>query len=411
MSDSAPPRDEGSPPDASSPAAGDGGEDAPEREPVGEVTLLLGGDVMIGRGIDQAMPRSTAPDLHEPFVRSARRYLELAIEASGPIPEPLEPGYVWGDALELLTGSHEALCIVNLETAVTDGGRPWEGKGIHYRTHPANVEVLAAAGVDCCVLANNHALDWGREALVETVEHLRDAGIAVAGAGRDATEAAEAPVLEAAGGTRVAVHAFASPTSGVPVEWRAAADRPGVRIVDERQPMSVGLVRGRLARRRNEADLHLVSIHWGGNWGWDLPRSQRRMARALVEEGEAAVIHGHSSHHPKGMEVRAGRPILYGCGDLLNDYEGIAGRERFRGELVVLYEVVLRTAGPGALSRLRLRPFRLRRFRLERPSPDDVEWLRRTLDREGKRTGTEVSEGPGATLEVRRADDGPDGSG
>lgn len=382
------------------------------------LTLLLAGDVMIGRGIDQALEPSVDPELHERWIGDARRYLELAERAHGPIPEPLAPSHPWGDALDVIERADPDARIVNLETALTAGGRRWEGKGIHYRAHPAHAAVLTAAGVDACTLANNHVLDWGRTGLVDTLEALRDAGVSACGAGRD-RDGAEAPAVVEAGDRRIRIFGLASPTAGVPAEWAASGDRSGVWLLPELSEAAAERVAGRIREGdgtdRGAGDgrraVTVASIHWGGNWGHRVPGRQRRFARRLIETGAVDVVHGHSSHHPKGVEVRADRPILYGCGDLLNDYEGIADREHFRGELVVLYEVVLRAAAAGALSRLRLHPFRLRRFRLERPSSDDVEWLRRALDREGERTGTQVSTGPGATLEVRWADDGTEGSG
>ena len=125
----------------------------------------------------------------------------------------------------------------------------------------------------------------------------------------------------------------------------------------------------------------IVSIHWGGNWGYEVPDDQQGFARRLVDQGAADVIHGHSSHHPKGIEVHRGKLILYGCGDLINDYEGIGGREEYRGNLSLLYFAGVRTSD-GALLSLRMTPFEIRRFRLNNASKRDAEWLRATLDRE-----------------------------
>ncbi len=90
------------------------------------------------------------------------------------------------------------------------------------------------------------------------------------------------------------------------------------------------------------------------------------------------IIHGHSSHHPKAIEIYRDRLILYGCGDFLNDYEGIPGYEEFRGELSLIYLPRL-AAATGKLLDLRLSPFRIARFRLQRASPADVAWLQQRL--------------------------------
>lgn len=364
--------------------------------------LWLAGDVMTGRGVDQVLPRSVDPGLHERFVKDARRYVELAERENGPIPAPVGPDYVWGEALEVLERAGPGLRVVNLETAVTTHGEPWPGKGIHYRMHPGNVDVLGAAGLDVCVLANNHALDWGRKGLLETLETLQGAGIAVAGAGRDATEARAPAVPDVGDGEgRVLVFAFGSTTAGIPRDWAATSGRPGVALLPDLSRGAARDVARHVRERSGEDDLVVVSLHWGGNWGYRVPGRQRRFARRLVENGGIDVVHGHSSHHPKGMEIHRGRPILYGCGDLINDYEGISGHDEFRPDLVHLYRVNPDPArahgrGPGPGLALEAVPFRIRRMRLERASEEEARWLAETLDRESADfgAGVEVVEGP-----------------
>ena len=154
------------------------------------VTLFLCGDVMTGRGIDQILPHPGKPHLYEPYMRSALGYVAIAEQATGPIKQPVDFAYVWGDALAELDRVQPQARIINLETAVTAAEDAWPNKGIHYRMHPANVRCLAAAKVDCCALANNHVLDWGYRGLAETLAALRGAGIRTAGAGRDEAVAA-----------------------------------------------------------------------------------------------------------------------------------------------------------------------------------------------------------------------------
>jgi Putative enzyme of poly-gamma-glutamate biosynthesis (capsule formation) len=76
---------------------------------------------------------------------------------------------------------------------------------------------------------------------------------------------------------------------------------------------------------KQQGDIVVASIHWGGNWDYKVPREQREFAHKLIDEAGVDVIHGHSSHHIKGIEVYRGKLIMYGCSDLLNDYEGISG--------------------------------------------------------------------------------------
>ena len=147
------------------------------------VTLFLCGDVMTGRGIDQILPHPGSPRLHEPYLNSAVSYVDLAQRASGPIPRPADFAYIWGDGLGALTRTAPDARIVNLETAITVSDTHWPEKGIHYRMHPANLRCLTAAHINCCVLANNHVLDWGYAGLAETVAALREADIQTTGAG------------------------------------------------------------------------------------------------------------------------------------------------------------------------------------------------------------------------------------
>src|SRR5919109_2314684 len=155
------------------------------------LTLFLCGDVMTGRGVDQILAHPSSPVLHEPLVRSALDYVELAEQANGPIPRPVDHAYVWGAALEVLARERPDVRIANLETSITTSSDHYP-KGINYRMHPANAPVLGVPRIHCCALANNHVLDWGRAGLVETLEVLARAGIRTAGAGPD-LGAARAP--------------------------------------------------------------------------------------------------------------------------------------------------------------------------------------------------------------------------
>jgi poly-gamma-glutamate synthesis protein (capsule biosynthesis protein) len=338
--------------------------------------LFLCGDVMTGRGIDQILGHPGNPALDEPLVKDARDYVGLAERASGPIPRGVAPGYVWGDALALLDEERPDARIVNLETAVTAGGAR-APKGINYRMHPANVDSLTAARLDCCVLANNHVLDWGEDGLVETLDTLRRAGLRTAGAGRDGAEAGAPAPIETPHG-RVLVFAYGLRSAGVPASW-AAGERPGVSFLPDLSAARAQAVARRVLDLKRPGDIAVVSLHWGPNWGYAVERAQRDFAHRLVEAGAADVVHGHSSHHPGAIEVHRERLILYGCGDFINDYEGIEGHEEYRAELVLMYLPLLEPS--GALRELTMHALRLRRFRLERASAADAAWLAATLQR------------------------------
>ena len=356
---------------------------------VDAVRLFLCGDLMTGRGVDQLLPHPGDPRLYESWVHSALDYVTLAELQCGRIERPVDFRYIWGDALEELEALRPDVRIVNLETAVTAGGEPWPGKGIHYRMHPGNLPCLTAARIDCCVLANNHVLDWGHAGLEDTLASLAAAGIRTAGAGRDAIEAVAPAVLPLPGGRRLLVHAWGLPSSGVPYGWRAASRRPGVNLLPDVLPASLDTVASALRATRRPDDLVVVSLHWGPNWGYAVPEAERAFARALIDEAGADLVHGHSSHHPKGIEVHRGKLILYGCGDFLNDYEGIGGHESYRGELALMYFPRL-AVDDGRLLELELRPTRTQRLRVNRAAAADGEWLYAMLNREGAALGTQV---------------------
>ncbi|AOT62387.1 CapA family protein [Streptomyces rubrolavendulae] len=359
------------------------------------VTLFLCGDVMLGRGVDQILPHPGDPALWERYVGDARGYVALAEAVNGPVPRPVAPAWPWGVALGLLDRAAPDVRVVNLETSVTRRGAPWPGKAVHYRMAPENLPALAAVRPDVCVLANNHVLDFGREGLLDTLDALAGAGLRTAGAGRDRAEArrpAVVPVPGDGGGRRVLVFACGMPSSGIPGAWAAAHGRPGVDLVPAETEEAAGEVVRRVRAERRPGDLVVVSVHWGSNWGYGVPEGRVRFAHALVDGG-VDVVHGHSSHHPRPLEVYRGRLVLYGCGDLVDDYEAISGYEEYRDDLRLLYLAALEPES-GRLRGLRMAPLRARRLRLEHASDGERDWLAATLDR--------VCRGNGVRVEVER---------
>ena len=363
------------------------------------ITLFLCGDVMTGRGIDQVLPHPGSPHLHERYLNSALSYVDLAQRASGPIPRPADFDYIWGDGLDALTRAAPDARIVNLETAITASGTPWPEKGIHYRMHPANLPCLTAARIDCCVLANNHVLDWGYAGLTETLAALRGAGIQSTGAGADLAQARAPATLELGAKGRMLVFAMGTHSSGISLEWAATQRRAGVDLLLDLSEKTLGGLAGRIAAMRRPGDVVVASIHWGSNWGYDIPQEHQRFARGLVEQAGVHLVHGHSSHHPRALEVFRDRLILYGCGDLINDYEGIEGYADYRGDLSLMYFATLE-AGSGRLLRLAMTPMQMQRFRLNRPPLSNVQWLTETMDREAARFGARAHMGAGGLIEL-----------
>jgi poly-gamma-glutamate synthesis protein (capsule biosynthesis protein) len=364
--------------------------------PMPPVRLFLCGDVMTGRGIDQILPNPCDPQIHEDYVQSAVDYVHLAERAHGPIRRPVASAYIWGDALEEFERVGPDARIINLETSITRSD-DYLPKGINYRMSPENAGCLTAAGIDCCGLANNHVLDWGRAGLIDTLTTLEKLQIKTAGAGRDLAAARTPAILDIAENRRVIVCAWASVTSGTPSVWSAKPDVPGVNVLTALSDANAELIADQVAKIRRPGDIVVVSLHWGANWGYDISIDQTRFAHKLIEVAGASVVYGHSSHHTKAIEVFRNRLILYGCGDFLNDYEGIAGYEEFRGDLALMYFASFDPAS-GDLLDLELAPMQTWRFQLKQAGHEDIAWLRQTLDRESRKFGASVGVRPNGRL-------------
>jgi poly-gamma-glutamate synthesis protein (capsule biosynthesis protein) len=351
------------------------------------LTLSLCGDVMTGRGIDQVLPHPSPPRLYEPYVTDARRYVELAQRKNGPFEVPLAFDELWGDALSVWEKAAPDLRFINLETSITQSDDYWPDKDIHYRMNPKNLPCLQAASLHCCCLANNHVLDWGYAGLRETLETLQRGKIKTAGAGLTQQEAEAPATFEVEGKGRVLIFSMASVSSGIPWDWAATPDKPGINLLPDLQANTAEHLAQQIQLFKRPGDLAIASIHWGGNWGYNIPHSQREFAHQLLDRAGFDLIYGHSSHHVKGIEVYRGKLILYGCGDFLDDYEGIEGYESYRDDLGLIYLADLEL-GTGKLVSLRLVPMQIRQFRPFRASRPDAQWLRDVLNREGSPWGT-----------------------
>jgi poly-gamma-glutamate synthesis protein (capsule biosynthesis protein) len=365
-----------------------------------EVTLFLCGDVMGGRGVDQVLPRPGDPTLREQYVDDARTYVELAEQVNGPVPAPVDYAWPWGAALDLLDDARPDIRVINLETSITRSDEFAPGKAVNYRMSPGNVPFVSAVRPSVCVLANNHVLDFGRRGLTETLDSLAAAGLPSAGAGEDERAARQPCALPLAAGGRVLVFSVGFGTSGIPPSWAARPDRSGVAYFDEPTGKAADLVVQQVSAGRESGDLVVVSVHWGPNWGYSVGHGERRFAHRLVEGG-VDLVHGHSSHHPRPIEVHHDRLVLYGCGDLVNDYEGISGHGQFRSDLRPLYLATL-DRGSGALVRLRLAVLSAWRLSLRPAAPEDVAWLATTLDRVSSGLSTRVVVDRDVWLDVRR---------
>ncbi len=246
------------------------------------LTLLFVGDVMIGRGVNAVLRDEDAD-------------------------------YPWGNTLPIFRGAD--LRIANLECTISDRGSPWPEKEFTFRSDASNVAVLKAAGIDAVSLANNHSLDFGVDALADTLTILDRAGIAHAGAGPDLA-AAFTPGTLTAGGAKIALVSF---TDDRP-DWEAGEHRPGIAYVpvDFEEDRATRLF-DTIRTARLAADIVIVAAHWGPNWGYAPPPRHIPFAHRMIDLG-ADVVFGHSGHVFRGIEIYRARPIMYCTGNFIDDY-------------------------------------------------------------------------------------------
>ena len=343
-----------------------------------QIHIFLCGDVMTGRGIDQILTHPCEPQIYESYVKDARDYVWLAERVNGKIAPDNKGAYIWGDALIELKLRNPDLRLINLETSITRSNTPWPFKGINYRMHPENIDAITSAHIDVCALANNHILDWGIEGFLETLLTLDNAQIAYAGAGKN-IQKATAPAIHFIPGFegRILVFSMGLYSSGILKVWTATSQHPGLWMLNDLSKDSIKRIKEVIEYYRKTGDLCIVSIHWGGNWGYDIPDQHQQFAYTLIDELGVNVIHGHSSHHPMGIEWHNQGLILYGCGDLINDYEGISGWEQFKSDLSLMYFF---SVDPNLrLTQLELVPMIRKNFKLHYASNEECQWMMNSL--------------------------------
>ncbi|HKC85162.1 MAG TPA: CapA family protein, partial [Blastocatellia bacterium] len=235
--------------------------------------------------------------------------------------------------------------------------------------------------------------------LFETLETLHQADLRITGAGRTLAEARQPAVVDLAADFRVVVHGLGTETSGIPPSWAADQDLAGVNFLFDLSDETAAAIEESVWEIKRSQDVTIASIHWGGNWGYEVSREHIRFAHRLIDSG-VDIVHGHSSHHPRPIEVYRNRLILYGCGDFINDYEGIHGYEQYRADLVLMYFATINPAG-GDLVQLRMTPMQIRKMRLNRATPRDAEWLTERLARINMGFGSSVEGAEDGSLLLR----------
>jgi poly-gamma-glutamate capsule biosynthesis protein CapA/YwtB (metallophosphatase superfamily) len=294
-------------------------------------TLALAGDTMLGRGIAEAL----AADPQAPLV-------------DGVVCERI--------------ASADAF-VLNLECCISRRGTrfPDRHKPFFFRAPPVAAERLAELGVDAVTLANNHALDYGPDALLDTLAHLEAAGITAVGAGANDVLARKPRVVRC-GELRMRMVAC----SDHPLAYAAGPERPGIAFAElgSRLPDWIR----EAVRRVSNADVVLVTPHWGPNMVAEPTRRVRRAAGALIAAG-ATVVAGHSAHVFHGV---AGR-VLFDLGDFLDDY---AVDSKLRNDLGLLWLVELDARGPV---RIRALPLALDHCFTRVASEEEAAWIVRRL--------------------------------
>jgi poly-gamma-glutamate capsule biosynthesis protein CapA/YwtB (metallophosphatase superfamily) len=313
--------------------------------------LALAGDTMLGRGVGDRLREAPPESLFAPEVVAAARAADLRI--------------------------------VNLECCISERGEPTPGRTFHFRAPPQAVDTLAHLGVDCVTLANNHALDFGPDALLDTFEHLGAAGIRWVGAGRDEEEARRSATLTAAG-ERLRIVAF----SDHPAEYAAGAGRPGIAFVDLRRRRLSDWLQA-AARAGDDADPVLVCPHWGPNMVQAPVPEVGRAAERLVGAG-ATLVAGHSAHVFHGV---AGR-VLFDLGDFVDDYRVDSA---LRNDLGLLWFVELEGAEVTSVEAL---PLKLDYCHTRIAEGEDAAWIARRFTEACSALGASVHDRAGRLMVV-----------
>lgn len=347
--------------------------------------LLVLGDVMLGRLVDQIFPKR----VHNP--EEYRHAHMLMARNPAKIDELRQKGhkYVWGDLLPIFEKAD--LRIINLETSVTDSSKKWPQKAFNYRMHPDNLKCLQEANIEYCSLANNHTLDFSEEGLFDTIKSLNDRGIKWAGVGKNRDEAFRPAILSCLG-MKIACFSFADHYD----MWEATDTKPGINFIDVENYTSKDIEsikkKMKTYQEDEKVDLTIVSIHWGSNYCWIPSNKFRSFAHELIDACQVDIIHGHSSHHVQGIEIYKGKPILYGCGDFVDDY---AVDDAYRNDLGFAYILDINKTSHNVES-IQLVPTKIQFFQASTEMPKyDKKWLLNTMTTLSAKFGTKFHESNG----------------
>ncbi|MEO0082030.1 MAG: CapA family protein [candidate division WOR-3 bacterium] len=240
--------------------------------------------------------------------------------------------YVLADVSDSLLS--DSLTVGNLECSASTIGRAEKGKEYTFQAPPGLLPGLRENGIELVSLANNHALDFGKPAMLEMLDHLRSAGLLYAGAGPD-IRTASAPVYVTIAGQTVAILCF---SRVVPAGWQAGRTSPGIAGC-----LAPRLLLERIAEARDSADIVAVYVHWGKEKMSAPEDYVRLLAYRCVEAGADLVVGSHP-HVLRGFEFYQGRLIAYSLGNFVfTNRDGRASmilRTAFLGDSLVSASVV-----------------------------------------------------------------------
>ncbi len=209
--------------------------------------------------------------------------------------------YTFGGVRDMLQESD--IIFLNLETPLSDRGRPYEEKKYVFRADPEAAQAMRSAGVRVVSLANNHIMDYGPDALDDTLKSLRSAGIAHVGAGRTRSEAS----MPAAFRIRNINTTFLAFSNTFPREFWAGKESPGAFFGSDWTVK-------RAVKAASGTGPLIVSFHWGEELARQPKEYQIYLARLAIDSGADLVV-GHHPHVPQPIEIYRGRPILYSLGN------------------------------------------------------------------------------------------------
>ncbi|HJV73713.1 MAG TPA: CapA family protein [Noviherbaspirillum sp.] len=323
-----------------------------EKSPI--IRVMFGGDVMLGRNVKEYILR-------------------------------FGPEYPLGPIAPLMRSAN--LTIINLECAITSSLDQWPGerKAFYFGASPQAITSLTAAGVDMVSLANNHALDFGVEGLLDTFATLRSQGIRYAGAGIDRSDAF-APAIVECNGMRFGMAAFCDHQA----DFAAGEKVPGIAWLDfDDEPAVEAVWRNALERlKAATVDWSILSLHWGPNMVFRPSKKFRRLAHAAIDMGWK-ILFGHSAHVFHGIEIYRGCPIIYAAGDLVDDYRVDA---EFRNDHQLLFEVAL---SRDVLHQISLHPVFIDDCRTQHASAAQAEYILRQMSALCEEMGTVVQRDAG----------------